>query len=231
MAEIIPFRRRRKWTRSSDYGVPVRHGWLRAASESGPILIMAPLAAFVGAYMLARPDPQTAPPPAPSEVAQFVPRQNSAAELRRERWIDSPEALEAQQPNLSAPDPAQSTDGGGSRVAARFGQCSFAGRDACVIDGDTFWYQGEKIRVADINAPEVGSPGCPSEAALGARATGRLMQLLNAGPFILTGNSGRSHDKYGRTLATVSRGGESLGAKLVSEGLAEEWGGARVNWC
>jgi endonuclease YncB( thermonuclease family) len=33
-----------------------------------------------------------------------------------------------------------------------------------VVDGDTFWYQGTKIRIADINAPEVSHPGCPQKA-------------------------------------------------------------------
>jgi endonuclease YncB( thermonuclease family) len=37
--------------------------------------------------------------------------------------------------------------------------------------------------------------------------------------------------KPGRSLMRVTRGGTSLGAVLVNEGLAEEWGGARRAWC
>lgn len=42
---------------------------------------------------------------------------------------------------------------------------------------------------------------------------------------------GRSEDDYGRSLMLVTRGGESLGAVLVDEGLAEQWGGVRRAWC
>uniref|UniRef100_UPI00140CC2F8 hypothetical protein n=1 Tax=Altererythrobacter segetis TaxID=1104773 RepID=UPI00140CC2F8 len=50
------------------------------------------------------------------------------------------------------------------RETARFGLCSGPGRVTCVVDGDTFWYRGQKIRIADINAPEVSHPGCASAA-------------------------------------------------------------------
>lgn len=118
--------------------------------------------------------------------------------------------------------------------AARFTSCAgwggaFAG-DNCLIDGDTFRYGGEKIRVADINTPETSSPKCAAEAELGARATARFQQLLNAGPFTLEPID-RAQDKYGRALFVVTREGESLGAALVSEGLAEEWRGFRREWC
>lgn len=65
--------------------------------------------------------------------------------------------------------------------SARFGLCSGTHRVTCVVDGDTFWYRGAKIRIADINAPEVSQPSCAREAALGERATGRLLGWLNAG--------------------------------------------------
>ena len=100
----------------------------------------------------------------------------------------------------------------------------------CVVDGDTFWYRGQKIRIADINAPEVSHPGCAREAALGKAATGRLVALLNQGPFSLAGGK-RDQDRYGRLLRTVTRSGASVGGALVREGLAEEWKGYRGNWC
>ena len=39
-------------------------------------------------------------------------------------------------------------------AAATFTLCSDAPRIDCVVDGDTFWLHGEKVRIADINAPE-----------------------------------------------------------------------------
>ncbi len=128
--------------------------------------------------------------------------------------------------DLFAPGPTA-----GDPEAARFSRCgAFASREACVIDGDTFWYRGHKIRVADINTPETSKPDCAAEAELGARATTRFQQLLNAGPFTLEPID-RTQDKYGRALFVVTRGGESVGGALVSEGLAEEWQGYRREWC
>ncbi|MCL4673673.1 MAG: thermonuclease family protein [Sphingomonadaceae bacterium] len=118
------------------------------------------------------------------------------------------------------------------RESARFSQCSGSVRVTCVVDGDTIWYQGTKIRVADINAPEVSKPDCAREAMLGDRATARLTDLLNAGNFALVRPAGTpDRDKYGRSLRELHRNGASLGAVLVDEGLAEEWGGARIDWC
>ena len=87
-----------------------------------------------------------------------------------------------------------------------------------------------KIRLADINAPEVSEPGCDAEARLGERATQRLTELLNAGPFTLEA-ADRPTDRYGRRLAVVTRHGASVGMALVDEGLAEEWRGHRRDWC
>ena len=115
--------------------------------------------------------------------------------------------------------------------AAHFSPCTAATRVTCIVDGDTFWYRGAKIRIADINTPETHQPGCPREAALGAAATARLAELLNAGPFTLAPWPERYRDRYGRLLRTVTRRGESLGATLVREGLAEEWQGRRGGWC
>jgi len=117
------------------------------------------------------------------------------------------------------------------REAARFARCTGAPRVACVVDGDTFWYRGARIRVADIDTPEVSRPACPREAVLGEAAGARLAELLNAGPFTLAPWP-RERDRYGRLLRTVTRGGESLGAALVREGLAQEWASRRPGrWC
>lgn len=111
--------------------------------------------------------------------------------------------------------------GGGVRVA----------RAERVIDGDTFVALGERIRVADIDTPEVEGR-CPAEIALAARATGRMRELLNAGPFELHPlSSGPDEDQYGRKLRIVTRGGRSLGDQLVAEGLARTWSGRREAWC
>ncbi len=97
--------------------------------------------------------------------------------------------------------------------------------------GESGAYGGTKIRLADIDAPEVSSPKCASEAALGRQATERLVQLMNEGPFEVTPASGRDEDSYGRKLRVIERGGRSLGDILVAEGLARRWDGGRRSWC
>jgi endonuclease YncB( thermonuclease family) len=100
-----------------------------------------------------------------------------------------------------------------------------------VIDGDTFETGGIRVRVADIDTPEVRGR-CAYETALAARATARMRTLLAAGPFELHALAdGRDEDAYGRKLRIVTRDGRSLGDVLVAEGLARTWSGRREPWC
>jgi endonuclease YncB( thermonuclease family) len=159
----------------------------------------------------------TRPEPLLRRIAAFAAVPLTAAALAL--W---PEAGEAQ----SAPDQR------GEQHSALFPVCKGPVRVTCVVDGDTFWLRGTKIRIADIDTPEVSQPRCPQERALGQRATERMRQLLNAGRFgLVPPSDGRTRDRYGRELRIVTRGGQSLGAVLVREGLAASWGGTRKAWC
>ena len=131
---------------------------------------------------------------------------------------DAPQPLAA--PAASASDTLQGT----------FANCDGPQRTNCVVDGDTFWFAGDKIRILDINTPETSSPQCDREYRLGLRATERLTQLLNAGPFSLE-RGPEDTDRYGRLLRRVTRGGQNLGQILVDEGLAERWRGYKGHWC
>lgn len=117
-----------------------------------------------------------------------------------------------------------------SMPARIFPVCAGGKRVTCVVDGDTFWLDGTKIRIADINTPEVSQPACAAEAALGRQATNRMRELLSAGPFQLQ-SIDRDEDVYGRKLRIVERGGQSLGDVLVAEGLAHSWRGHKESWC
>jgi len=121
-------------------------------------------------------------------------------------------------------------DAAGDVLSARFGLCHSGGGTNCVVDGDTFWFQGEKYRIADIDTPETHPARCAEEAALGEAATDRLQQWLNDGAFTLE-SAGRDADRYGRKLRVPTRGGESVGSVLVDEGLARPWEGRRRPWC
>ncbi|WP_246804232.1 thermonuclease family protein [Mesorhizobium mediterraneum] len=114
--------------------------------------------------------------------------------------------------------------------AGSFTLCAGPIRANCVVDGDTFWFRGEKVRIADIDAPEISQPRCPAERQAGEMARDRLQALLNEGRFSLT-PGWRDEDRYGRKLRMVSRSGKSLGDRLVEEGLARHWDGPDLVWC
>ena len=81
---------------------------------------------------------------------------------------------------------------------AYFPLCSGSVRTTCVVDGDTIWYQGTKIRLVGFDTPETSRPGCAREARLGKQATQRLQALLNEGAFTLEPNpEGRDQDRDG----------------------------------
>ena len=101
----------------------------------------------------------------------------------------------------------------------------------CVVDGDTIWANGVKIRVADIDTPEIGEPRCKKEKALGEQATIRLVHLLNEGPFQVERHGTRDEDRYGRKLRVLVRDGRSIGDQLVAEGLAKRWSQRDRLWC
>lgn len=126
--------------------------------------------------------------------------------------------------------PSEAAVGGQDGESANFSYCFGPIRRNCVVDGDTIWYQGRKIRIADINTPELGDAGCDYERQLGAQAKARLTVLLNDGAFSLE-SIDRDEDRFGRALRIVTRDGQSLGDILVAEGLAEPWQGYRRDWC
>jgi micrococcal nuclease len=115
--------------------------------------------------------------------------------------------------------------------AVQFRICGSGPRITCVVDGDTIWFEGVKIRVADIDTPEVSRPRCGSELVRGQDATRRLTALLNEGPFEIAREDWPDQDRYGRKLRVLKRGGASLGETLVAEGLAVRWGSGRPDWC
>lgn len=88
-------------------------------------------------------------------------------------------------------------------------------RFTCVHDGDTFWVEGEKIRIADIDTPELDAPD-PAERLRARQARDRLIELLRTRDVRIE-RAGK--DRFGRTLAIV----DGIGDQLVAEGLARRW--------
>jgi micrococcal nuclease len=120
---------------------------------------------------------------------------------------------------------------GAAAPKRQFSVCHTGGGTNCVVDGDTIWLDGEKIRVADIDTPETHEPKCQAELELGLRARARLHALVNAGSFEVRSIGNRDADQYGRKLRVLVRNGRSLGDVLVGEGLARTWNGKREPWC
>ncbi|MDQ0322443.1 endonuclease YncB(thermonuclease family) [Pararhizobium capsulatum DSM 1112] len=111
-----------------------------------------------------------------------------------------------------------------------FSICGSGQRITCVVDGDTFWFRGEKIRIADIDTPELSPPRCQRERELGLAAKNRLLDILNSGQLSFK-TTAREEDRFGRKLKIVYRDRHSVGDMLVAKGLARKWQGSRRSWC
>jgi len=117
-----------------------------------------------------------------------------------------------------------------SATSGRFGTCYAGGGRNCVVDGDTFYMDGVKIRIAGIDAPETHPSRCAEEGRLGTAATKRLRELLNSGAVTMTGID-RDEDVYGRKLRNVQVSGSDVGETLISEGLAHRYTRGKLPWC
>jgi len=104
-------------------------------------------------------------------------------------------------------------------------------RWTCVVDGDTIWLEGQNLRLQSFDTPEphTGICGGAAEVDLAHRASARLLELLNSGPF--------SVETFGidgtgtRTLATIRIGGRDVGDILIEERLARHWPDGEEWWC
>ncbi|OOG67252.1 hypothetical protein B0E45_21485 [Sinorhizobium sp. A49] len=149
----------------------------------------------------------------------------------RTKTVDGP--IPAVNVGLAAPTPVERPVVQPAALQPQANQFYFCGirNDNCVIDGATFRYHGEIVRVADIDAPRTKQAGCDGERARGFYAKQRLRELLNAGDFRLIEAIGRDDDKASEKLRVVMRDGRSLGSILVSEGLVRPWKGQSTPWC
>lgn len=108
--------------------------------------------------------------------------------------------------------------------------CGEPYRNAYVIDGDTFDVAGERVRISNIDAPELGTSHCLAELDLALAAAFRLRELLRDGFYL----DREGTDAYGRTLAAVAMADglrSDVGEILIAEGLARRWTGIRRPWC
>lgn len=103
-----------------------------------------------------------------------------------------------------------------------------------VIDGDTVQIDGERIRIANIDAPEIHQAKCDAERRLAEVARSRLKALMSDGTIDIERGDprdGRLKDRSGRTLARVYVEGQDVGRIMIDERLARPWTGKRQPWC
>lgn len=112
---------------------------------------------------------------------------------------------------LSAPD-RSGTASGGERATIQH-----------VVDGDTVYVllggQRTKVRLLNVDAPEIPHPGKPGEC-YGQEAAAYLAQKLPAGSEVELEFDVERFDRYDRTLAGVTYKGEFVNETLVASGHA-----------
>lgn len=103
-------------------------------------------------------------------------------------------------------------------------------QEVVVVDGDTLRVGGERVRIANIDAPELPpSAKCWAEAALSLQAAEALQGYADRSAGLRLERDGV--DRYGRTLARVKVGEVDVGEALIDRGLAARWTGRKWDWC
>lgn len=105
--------------------------------------------------------------------------------------------------------------------------CGGGQRRTCILDGDTIWLKGEKIRLEGYNAPEMAG-ACAAEKRLARQARDELKRLLHNVSFTVERNG---YDAYGRTLAVIKTPRGDVSDVMVSRKLAHYWHGHKEDWC
>jgi micrococcal nuclease len=124
---------------------------------------------------------------------------------------------------------AQEFDKGAAQSTV-IGKCGSETRVTCVVDGDTIWFEGEKIRMMGYDTPEPLTNICggQKERKLAALASNRLLELLNESQFTIERHG---LDRYGHVLAVVRIEGHDVGDILIAESLARSWPDGYEFWC
>jgi len=104
--------------------------------------------------------------------------------------------------------------------------------DLHAVDGDTINRGGERIRLANVDAPEMpGRARCAEEATLAVSAQLKLADALKTGSVILLHRQTIiPRDVYGRTLARITVDGVDVADTLRKAGVARRYG-IDFGWC
>ena len=206
MGRIIKFRRRR-WTRSRDYGAP--EPALRFWPKERDRVTARGVLSHTWWWLL--------------ELRPFI-----LLGILFVLWAGMDPAL-VEPPGFLLSEP--------EHAAEHFTRCGRGRGHACVIDGDTFKLGERKVRIIGSDAPETHPSRCATEARLGEAATAKLQELLNKGAFEMVAPIYRDHDMYGRDLRVIRRKSasgvyDSVASEMRESGLARRYiGGFKAGWC
>ncbi len=99
-----------------------------------------------------------------------------------------------------------------------------------VIDGDTFRAGRERLRIENLDAPDIGSHAkCTLEAQRGARSAAYAQKLVARGPITIRSIGRR--DRYGRELVHAYVGKRDFAELMIAAGHGRPWRGRSSNWC
>ncbi|WP_417483183.1 thermonuclease family protein [Maricaulis sp.] len=100
-------------------------------------------------------------------------------------------------------------------------------REISWSDGDSGHIDGERFRLADIDAPETGTVGsrsgarCELERQRGREAKAWMVSLTRSAVVTITGDHGA--DRYGRRVLRLSVDGEDLARTGITAGYLQAW--------
>lgn len=107
--------------------------------------------------------------------------------------------------------------------------------DLYCYDGDTCYvtYKGknDKVRLLELDTPEISNPKCEQEYALGIDARNFVNNLISEGVSIKF-KTEYNRDFFGRILSYIIVDGENVSKKMVSNGLGVIYDRSnKKDWC
>ena len=103
-------------------------------------------------------------------------------------------------------------------------------------DGDSGTMDGDRFRLANVDAPEIGNPECEAERKRGREAMRAVRQMTGRGRVVIQREY--ETDRYDRRVVDLYVDGEDLAQTLMERGLAKPWPHrdgralrAKPDWC
>ena len=100
-----------------------------------------------------------------------------------------------------------------------------------VVDGDTLARGETRLRIVNLDAPDLGSHAkCEAERRKGQAAAQYARALLASAQSVSVRPAGRI-DRYNRPLVWVDVDGRDYAALLIAAGHGRPWRGRSSDWC